>query len=266
MSDFARLKRTLEKLRTAEPRQDGLRILAGSDANRRLAALVRELDETILPAAVELRAGADRFRFAVVNRRLQSVLELPQIAAAEVSEATKRPIEGRGDPVLAPLRKVLIAALDGEGPFLLGSERLSSGSMPGGGPDTGVRVEALAEAWEIDEGATQGGPDALAAFLDRVGGKLDGWLLIEGEEVVESGGDEASVDWIGERAGGFLDGLNSQEAALGDARPRLMGFESADGQAAIYFENGSRAGFALLPGDRLADVVACWRETAGAGS
>ena len=73
-SDFARLKAKLAKLAQRERTAGEARRLKGGDAGELIAALVTEIDETILPRRLTLTLDGAVLHLAVANRRLQAML------------------------------------------------------------------------------------------------------------------------------------------------------------------------------------------------
>ena len=73
-SDFARLKAKLAKLAQRERTAGEARRLKGGNAGELIAALVTEIDETILPRRLTLTSEGRALHLAVANRRLQAML------------------------------------------------------------------------------------------------------------------------------------------------------------------------------------------------
>lgn len=255
MSDFARLKEKLGKLRQAEPRTGAGRLLSGHDAEARLRSIVVEIDETILPRKVSFQAGASRVVIGVANRQLSLILE-GAVAASEEPHV----VDGRDDPILGELKDGLLRLLGGSDTWSIEVSHLDREQIAHMRPDAGVSANSLATIWGVsltDQGATGAG-DVAERFIARVADRCTAWLMIEGEEIADSGGSPAAIDWLSERAGGFLDGYFSQSETFPAGEPVALAFNGGSGASLIYFESGSQAGFATLPPDQLKDALRDW--------
>lgn len=260
MSDFARLKEKLGKLRQAEPRAGGDRVLPGHDAAGRLRAALTEIDETILPRRIVFVGKTGQASVGVANRQLSLILE-GAVAAAEEPHV----IDGRDDPVLAEFRDGLLRLFEGDGPWTVRTARLDRRHIGQMRPDAGVSASTLATIWSIslsDDSAVQDSGAVARRFIDRVRSRCDAWLLIEGEEIADSGGSETGIGWLSERAGGFLDGYYAKRDLFDTDGPLAFAFSGGTGASLIYFESGDQAGFATLPPGEVSAALGDWAESA----
>jgi hypothetical protein len=256
LSDFARLKEKLGKLRQVEPRAGGGRILAGQDAAARLRAALTEIDETILPRRITFTGTKGRAVVGVANRQLSLILE-----GVSSAGASPHVIDGRDDPALAELRDGLMKMFDGGGTWTVLTDRLERDHVRHMRPDGGVSASVLASVWNVEARADEDGKDATRAagrFIERMGARCEAWLLIEGEEIAASGGSDIGIEWLSERAGGFLDGYYAKREAFTSGEPIAFAFSGGTGASLIYFESGDQAGFATLPPHELNAALGEW--------
>lgn len=255
MSDFARLEEKLGKLRRTEPRNARGRRLEGSDVARRLDAFVAEIDETILTRKLTFSTEAEEFAVTAGNRQLQAVAGLPDLEGTHV-------FTGQDDGMLQTLKTHLAGAFEA-GEWAVRASRLTRQEASAFRADGGVPARALIEVWGLAEAADGGGApppsgNLLERFVATAKDHVRSWVLIEGEDVAASGGDAKGVDWIGERAGGFLDGYYAKGETLGSRTPRALAFEDSAGAGLIYVESDGMAGFLTFAPGTLQKVMAAW--------
>ena len=199
MSEFARLEEKLAKLRQRERAPGEGRKLRGAGADALLAAMVTEIDETILPRRLTFETRNGQVHLAVANRRLQALL--PPAPAALPASLVGHALPDVEDPALAELGqalKVLLAEADVLG---VSATRLTENF----GSDIGVPAEHLPRVWTVEESAAASPRDIMDRFLSGLDTKTAAWLRIEGEEVVAQGGAGPAVEGLGEQAAIFLD-------------------------------------------------------------
>ena len=261
MSEFERLKEMVTKLRAKERGPGERRSLAGASAPARLASLVGEINETILPRRLVFQwDDGPGIQLAVANRRLQGVLS-PSVDA--LLPHAGKPLSAPEDEITETIKTVLLAELDAAGPLKIKSTHLGSDDF---GSDAGVSAEALARHWglttgpgaEVETGA------ALPAFLEGLGEIAVGWLSVEGEDVSGQGGSEADVGRLGETAAYLLDAyLNRKDALFGtDEVPRCYAVSGAE-EGLFFGDTGAQTVFALSkPGDVMR-IAALWQRSFG---
>ena len=260
MSDFARLKTVLAKLGGRERAPGEGRKLKGGDAEALLAALVTEIDETILPRRLTLGAGSSGIHIAVANRRLQALLApAPEVDGAEALAG--QPLPDAEDPGVPALKEVLLRAFDGAGPVGIQSRRLD---VPFAS-DIGVPANLLARAWGVSEVAppkAMSPTEAMTAFLGGLGPDVS-WLRINGEEVADQGGAEDRLVTLGEQAAIFLDGYFAKFEALFDASAPACGTviapADAAGEAMFFVEYAEESAFLAAPPGEIAGIARAWQ-------
>lgn len=261
MSDFARLEEKLTKLRQRERTPGEGRKLKGDTADALIAALVAEIDETILPRRLTLTAGDVAIHLAVANRRLQAMLE-PAVAlegAAELAGAALPDVE---DPGVPALRAILDAAFSADSDFSISARRLDVSY----GSDIGVPANLLARAWglsDVGPAKALAPAEVVSSFLSGFGDEAVAWLRIEGEEVADQGGDADRVASLSEQAAIFLDGYFSKFETLfrGDARAcgTVVAPKIESGDAMMFVEIGEVSAFVVAAPDTISKIAMRWQ-------
>lgn len=261
MNDFARLEEKLTKLRGRERTPGEGRKLKGDSAEALIAALVTEIDETILPRRLTLTAGDIAIHLAVANRRLQAMLE-PAVGIEGAAELAGVALPDAEDPGVPALRTILNKAFAAEINFSISARRLDASF----GSDIGVPANLLARAWGISDVAPAKAlapAEVVSSFLSGLGDEAVAWLRIEGEEVSESGGDAGRVASLGEQAAIFLDGYFSKFETLfrGDARAcgTVVAPKSGSGDAMLFVEIGEVSAFVAAAPDLILSIAMRWQ-------
>lgn len=260
MSDFARLEAVLAKLGGRERTPGEGRKLKGLDAEGLLAALVTEIDETILPRRLTLATGEAELHIAVANRRLQALLApAPAVDGAEALAG--QPLPDAEDPGVPALKEVLLNAFAKAGPVTVQGRRLD---VPFAS-DIGVPANLLARAWATGEAATLKAlspEEAMTAFLEGLGERVS-WLRINGEEVADQGGSEDRLAMLGEQAAIFLDGYFAKFEVLFDATAPACGtvIAPADsvGEAMFFVEYAEESAFLAAPPTEMPGIAQAWQ-------
>lgn len=237
MSDFARLEDKLNKLRQRERAPGEGRKLRASGAEALLAAIVTEIDETILPRRLTFTLeNGTAIHLAAANRKLQALLSpAPDGFDADLAD---QELPDADDPKVASLAVGLRNILEGAETLRLSAIRPKSLFAS----DVGVTTSQLKRAWGVSEqgaGAEEKDPsELLSGFLSGLGDDALAWLRIEGEAVTDQGGDEKALAALGESAAVFLDGYFSKfdeafpEASLSCG---TVIAPSADHPSALFF-------------------------------
>mgnify|MGYP001813736801 CR=1 FL=1 len=204
MTDFARLEEKLAKLRQRERAAGEGRKLRGVGGDALLAAIVTEIDETILPRRVSFETPAGTVHLAVANRRLQALLAPapPEVPASLVGHA----LPDVEDPAVAELGQVLKGLLADAQAVGVTAMRMTETFAS----DIGVPAEQLPRVWSVTESTAATPGETLEQFLKGLDPKSVAWLRIEGEEVVSQDGSDEAVAALSEHAAVFLDGYFSK--------------------------------------------------------
>lgn len=262
MSDFARLEDKLAKLRERERPSGEARRLRGGDAEALIGALVTEIDETILPRRLTFRIeGRGEIHLAVANRRLQAVLApLPETAGTY--DLAGRALADEEDPGIAELHRILAALFQGAGVIEVVAGRQSGGGFAS---DVGVPARILARVWNVeDRQAPEADPRAaIAGFVAGIGDEALAWLVIEGEDVTDQGGDAERLTRLGDEAAVFLDCYFAKFDSLFDeaADPccTVIAPAAPDATAVLFVEYGDSSLFVAAPSARVARLASRWQ-------
>ncbi|MEM9427098.1 MAG: hypothetical protein AAGA06_10395 [Pseudomonadota bacterium] len=203
MSEFARLEEKLAKLRQRERAAGEGRKLRGIGADALLAAIVTEIDETILPRRLVFETPAGAVHLAVANRRLQALLPpAPEAFPAALAGHALPDVE---DPAVAALGDALKSVLEQVEGLPVSATRLTEAF----GSDIGVPAEQLPRVWTVAESMALRPDETLTQFLSGLDDAV-AWLRIDGEEIAAHGGPEAAVEALTAQAAVFLDGYFSK--------------------------------------------------------
>ncbi len=251
----------LAKLRARERAPGEGRKLKGKDPDSLIAALVTEIDETILPRRLSLHLAGDEVHLAVANRRLQALLApAPKVDGG--ADLAGKPLPDAEDPNVPALRDVLARVFAEAGPIAIKTRRLETSF----GSDIGVPANLLGRTWGVQDMAQPKAlsPDAvLSHFLDGLGDQGVAWLRIKGEEVTDQGGDEDRVAALGEQAAVFLDGYFAkfEEVFPADAAAcgTLIAPASDKGEAMFFVEFGEESAFLAGPTAMMPAVAGRWQ-------
>lgn len=257
MSEFARLEEKLAKLRARERAPDEKRKLRGAGADGLLAALVTEIDETILPRQLSFDTPAGMVHLAVANRRLQALIAPAPPAVPE--DLVGHALPDAEDPKLSELGSALKALLSEAETVAISAIRLKTTFAS----DIGVPAVQLPRVWSVDAPTAAAPADILERFLVRLDTARTAWLRIEGEEVTGQGGPEDQVASLGETAAIFLDGYFSKFDAAFRTPARACGTLISAGQstgaALLFVEIGTLSAFVVAPPDEIFGIATAWQ-------
>lgn len=261
MAEFDRLKRMVSLLREKERRPGDGRQLSGGDASQRLAALVAEVNETILPRRLIFQwDDGPGVQLAVANRRLQGVLA-PSVEG--LMPHAGKPLSAPEDEITDAVKTALLGALETATSAKIKSRHLGSDDL---GSDAGISADALAKHWGISSAAAVGdaSSDALPSFLDGLGGLATAWLSVEGEDVAAQGGPEADVAQLGETAAYLLDAYLNRKEELFGSDEKAKCFAVSGAETGVFFgDTGAQTVFALAPAKDVIGIVSLWRTSFG---
>lgn len=269
MSDFARLESILAKLRQRERVAGEGRRLRGATPEALLAAVVTEIDETILPRRLSFAVeGGATVHLAVANRRLQALLSpVPDLKRGNGAALADRALSDPDAADVGGVRDVLLTVFE-----KVASVAITAARPTGGGyaSDVGIPANILARAWAVDAAeADAPSPEAtLSRFLSDIKDDAVAWLRIEGENVTGQGGEAAAVDALGEQAAMFLDGYFGKFEALypagGMASATFVGPMSDTGTAALFVEIGEISAFVAARASKGPELIRKWQRLTGA--
>lgn len=268
MSDFARLEDKLAKLRQRERIAGEGRRLRGATPEALLAAVVTEIDETILPRRLTFDVeNGPTVHIAVASRKLQALVSpAPDIRGADAGGLADAPLSDPEDAAVAALRAVFLAAFADAGTVAIRSAR-PAGAFAS---DVGIPANILGRAWGIESTGDElpSAGELLSRFLSEVTEDTLGWLRIEGEDVTDQGGDAAVVEALGEQAAIFLDSYFGKFEALypepSDACATFIGPVEQTGAAVLFVEIGEVSAFIAAKAQRGPEILAALQRLTGA--
>lgn len=266
MNDKKRLTEKLGKLAadTDEIGLEGRRLASEAGADVLRAALLKEIDETILPRLLTFRnRDGDALALEVAGRRLLRVRAAPEgsVAVARVPALTA-PIGAEDAGQCALLATVLVRFLGDGGSLAVTASPLDRRPDPsnvGRSPD--ALAISLSSAGEIppDEDETaepESGDDRIARFLKQSAPGALAWIRLSPAGIAESGGDD--------EAKALLSGLVPESIAdvareLGPEATGRCLVLMTDGAALFYGADGTDDAVAVLsPGERVQTLLAEW--------
>lgn len=264
MKDTRRLAARIRKLATSEnTTPEGREVAPGSDGTS-LAAILREIDETVLPRQLTFHRGEASLVVSAGNRRLISV----DAADGPAASGTRDGVLGRSltQPdvaLLGRLRDALISALPGDAPIFVRTARPPDGA---GDFAAGTTAAALASAWGVDLGSISedaAPPAAIDDFLGTVPSQSRAWLRLDAGSVAGQGGDEAAAA----RLRAFADSADMAELDMvPDAKGSrfiAIGRAPDDGDCLVFVSDKAEAALLMISAEALDTVKANWRKAVG---
>ncbi|MEM8804133.1 MAG: hypothetical protein AAGF55_16525 [Pseudomonadota bacterium] len=262
MSDFARLEDKLAKLRHRERAPGEGRKLRGATADALLAAIVGEIDETILPRRLSfaLESGT-AVHLAAANRKLQAVLSpAPEGLSADLCDKELGDLD---DPAVVAIAAGLRTVLAEGGTLTMSSVRPKNLFAS----DIGIQTSQLRKVWEIaeqDVSPPKKDPDEiLSGFLASLSDDVLAWLRIEGEAVTDQGGDARAATELGDTAAVFLDGyFRKFEEAFPEpslACATLISPAQSGASALFFVEIGDFSAIIAAKTEHVVSVAARWQ-------
>ena len=258
MNDFSRLEQKLAKLRQRNRAPGEARVLRGS-GERLVAAILTEIDETILPRRVSFAAdGGKTLHLAVGNRRLQALVA-PAPVVDQSDAVTNVALKSVEDDAVMVLRDVVAGFVDGAEALTVTTARFVDLSPPS---DVGVPVDQLAKAWGLD--AMTGRPAdpvaGLTALVEGLGTRADGWLRIQGEEVVAQDGSDDVITGLTENAGVFLDAYFGKKADFESGGAVGFVFSAPDGASVVFLDVGEAMAFIRADAAAAYGIARDWQQ------
>jgi hypothetical protein len=259
MKEVRRLSEKIAKLAEAPaPAPEGRVLATGADGTT-LAAILREVDETVLPRRLIFRRGEGTLTLAAGNRRLISVDTAEGPGAGEAADILGVALTQPDVAMLGQLRVALTAGLPGHDPILVTIAPPTDDKVDFAAGTTAV---ALASAWGVDisdpEASETKPADPMDTFFGAAPSLASAWLRITSGEIADAGGDEALLDRLRDFAGSAdladldmsPDGETSRFVAIGRAPD--------DGNCLLFVSEKLEAALFLLPSDALDAAKATW--------
>lgn len=268
MSDFGRLQDKLAKLSKRDVGRTGPRELAGRSAEALLAAMVVEVDETILPRILTFTTDTDvTLHMAVANRRLQALVAPAPSAVGDAAGLAGQALGAGDDDTLARLRGGLLDALDGATTMGIATRRPADGE--GFPAESGVPVAVLARSWDLSlDAEPPSGVDpveGMTRFLAAAKEQAAAWLRIDGEDVSDQGGEPERLERMAGLAE-FLDTFLSRREAMllpADA-PSCFAIGPMEGtDTLLVADHGPTMAVLLVEAGTAEPVLDAWQDAMG---
>lgn len=261
MKDVKRLRDKIGKLasQSAAISKSGRQILTSDDANG-LAAVLSEIDETILPRHLTLLSDTGKVVLGAGNRRLMAIVRVEGDALADMAEVVGVSMTRPDVADLGRVRDLMTVAFST-------SKSILVTSTPNDG-DTfsfadGTTAAALASAWGVDlDGALAGdgaaGQDHVSRFLGAMASTPSAWLQLSAGKPAAEGGDATLVlrlkDFADSADLADLDMLSAPD----QSRFVAIGRAPGDGDCLVFVSDEEEAALLLLPADQLDTAKQHW--------
>lgn len=264
MSDIERLKNKLARLSANTDAMDATgREIQAADGKGLLRAVLQEIDETILAREIIFRnAAGSTLGFEVANRRLLRVSDWPaKSIPAAAATALKLPFADAASPAIDALAKLLQVFLKDRDSLTVSFARLSRSSDAS---EIGCSAAALAEAWSLDLYATSEASQKrlLEKFIASCADLVQAWLLIDGLDILRSGGPADQVQQLTELSRGDIAAFDEQLVHASPAAERahcmLLGTKEPKSATILYAKNAESRAFMLLPAEHWPEISALW--------
>lgn len=236
----------------------GARVVSRAGQPAPVAAILREIDDTILERNLEFAAGENTVNLIISGRRLRGVLSAsptPKDASSVIGHMLSR-----DEPDVLSATCELLHTL-----FDLQTE-VTVKSLPpepfGKGGDRGISARSLAEIWQIDLDETPQPP--MVRFLAANVGAISAMLHVSDGETVANSGDSDALETIWDTQ--VLAFQKSQKAyRTADDGPQLICLEGAlaDDTAAAFALAGDDVALIAYQPDHLAAMLASWHAITG---
>lgn len=265
MSDKKRLKDTLLKLASEiSPVEDGWRRIEGENEAGPLAAVLAEIDETLLPRALGLRSeGGDILLLEVGDRRLRRLVSPAPAGLSAFGQLFDGSLSVPSDDTIDSIGEMFRAFLSGGKPVWVRAKNLSDNAEHG---LIGVSAATLARAWsveltarpEIEPGA------AFEEFVEAAVARSEAWLRSDGGEVVATSDPHAHAAWL--ENCGSVDWQSYFAAHRGHALVKdaptlcVLGTEAAPNTHLMMAAYGPVHFVALVSSSSLPDITGRWRQ------
>lgn len=261
MKDPRRLKSKIARLASASGGHDAEgRPILGSEPIDGLTAVLREIDETILPRSLTLSSARGTIVVTAGNRRLISIEAVSGEGLADVASIAGLSLTRPDVADLGRLRDALVAAFD-----KTSDVRVKSAPIPGGTMTfaDGTTAAALASAWGIeliDDGTDIAAErEPLDMFLASMPSIPRAWLQMDGGKPKAEGGAAELIA----RLKNFADSADMADldmmATPEDSRFIAIGRAPDDGDCLVFVSKDTASALLLLPSKQLETAKAAWR-------
>ncbi|MFC2968010.1 hypothetical protein [Acidimangrovimonas pyrenivorans] len=243
--------------RTAAER-DGGRLLDLAGPGDGTAAILREIDETVLGRELDFTNDAGAvLGLDVSGRRLLRVRSVPDAAFAALAGQA---LSGTRDETAATLHGLIERFAGTSAALTVTARKLAR--RPQVGEELGCAPAALAEAWQVSLTAPPRG-GGLDGFLATAAPLSRAWFVLDGDEITDQAGDDALLQRLYAAAEA---GIPLPEPEGGDAEAPVCLIQRGpdpDAPAVLFGAAGARSLLMLFPPDRLRALRLAWRRAFG---
>lgn len=253
MSDLDALAQKLAALVSKQDVFDaGARVISLGGAPAPMAAILGEIDETVLERNLEFKSDKSTTNLIVAGRRLRGIQAVTPPSDSKVIGQTI----SREEPELVQAASELLSDLFAD------ADRLTVRSLApepfGKGGERGISAHGLAELWRIEMDAAPKPP--MERFLRANGDNIASLMHVSNDEIAATSGDfEALQEIWSTQVKEFRE--KHDKALNGEDGPKLIFLEGAldDGtSAALALADNDMALFAYQT-DKLDALHASWR-------
>ncbi len=256
MTEDRRLRDKLAKLAAeAETVEDGRRRLSPG-ATGLVAAMLAEIDETILGRRITFETDhGRRLSVDVANRRLLRVAEVPDESAGP--EGLLGPLGPDSDGILPAVIAAMRRLAEGQNSLLVATVPLDAASEP---DVLGRSVAALARAAGIDLYSDAAPVEASGGFSASVSGLAVAVRSFAPSPSAAAGVQAARLEALDEEG---LRRVLGQIGPKGARAGRFILLSGGEGSDALFVgcETEDATVAALVPATRTGEVIALWRAT-----
>ncbi|MGB8621588.1 MAG: hypothetical protein WCD16_02105 [Paracoccaceae bacterium] len=264
MKDGRKLKEKLDRLGGATDVAAGRsRTLSAADPDGLIAAILREIDDTMLGRELDFRnERGELIGLDVSGRRLLRVRAVsPDALGSRFGGYIDVPVSDPGDKAVRSLLDVLKVFADGTRTISVEPRKLSRRPK---NSETGCAAEGLSAAWSLAlSSSVNAAPgDPIEAFLVSCKDLATSWIMIDGDKTADLHGDQARVRHLVAIA---AEGIDLPPCSDGSgAIANCIIFRGADNnhEALLYAEDSDLALIMTFPNAHLARIMSLWQRLA----
>lgn len=229
----------------------GARVIAQDGGAVGFAAILREIDVTVLERTLVFDIGNVTASLIVAGRRLRGLLSVSDREDSAIGQSLSRE-----EPEMVQAAGALMTALCDQ------ASRVTVRAEPirpfGKGGDAGISAKGLAELWNVDLNARPLPP--VARFLAANAPAFGGHLLIAEGNITETGGETDALKYIWDEQ--VLSLRKAQNAiAKRQSGAQMMCFDGAmgTGTAVAIAMAGEEACICAFSSDQITAITASWQ-------
>ena len=238
----------------------GARVITHDNGEVAIAAVLREIDSTVLERTLEFTIGQVDVSAIVAGRRLRGLYAVSgDISAADQVVGQ---VLSREEPEILKATGTLIRTLCAD------TKRITVRSNPmepfGTSADAGISAADLADIWDVDLDATPAPP--VVRFMTANAAGLQAYLyLTDGKTVTETAGDTALLQAIWDDQVFAFRKRQKELSGKVSGGPHLTCFEGAfgPGTAVAIAMSGDEVCLCTFAPDQMGALAASWQAITG---